>query len=160
MNSGLAALATGDLPAAETSFKEVAADATPRSERAQWAAFHLALSAALAGQADAARDRWRELSRTGLFSDRPEDRDVANMFLDASDFGMRGKPVRLDNLGRYPHEGPGALVFFVAGVTDWSLGDREEAKRLLGKFLEIPPASGVDGWETYRRVAERLMAGG
>jgi serine/threonine protein kinase len=160
MSSGLAALAAGDLPAAETNFREVAADATPRSERAQWAAFHLALSAALAGQADAARDRWRELSRTGLFSDRPEDRDVANMFLDASDFGMRGKPVRLDNLGRYPHEGPGALVFFVAGVTDWSLGDKEEAKRLLGKFLEIPPASGVDGWETYRRVAERLMAGG
>ena len=159
MNSGLADLAAGNLAAAEAGFTAAAAAAPARSDRAQWAAFNLALAAALAGNSDTARDRWRQLSRGGLFSDRPEDRDLANMFLDAADFGMRGKPVRLDDLGRYPQQGPGALVFLVAGVTDWSLGDKEEAKRLLGKFLEIPPASGVDGWETYRKVAERLMAG-
>ncbi len=159
MNTGLAALAAGDLAAAQAGFNEVAAAAPARSERAQWSAFNLALAAALSGNSDTARDRWRQLSRTGLFSDRAEDRDLANMFLDAADFGMRGKPLRLDELGRYPQSGPGALVFFVAGVTDWSLGEKEEAKHLLAKFLEIPPASGVDGWESYRKVAERLMAG-
>jgi predicted Ser/Thr protein kinase len=159
MNTGLAALAAGDLAGAEAGFNEVAAVAPARSERAQWAAFNLALAAALSGNSETARDRWRQLSRTGLFSDRAEDRDLANMFLDAADFGMRGKPLRLDELGRYPQSGPGALVFLVAGVTDWSLGEKGEAKQLLAKFLEIPPASGVDGWESYRKVAERLMAG-
>jgi hypothetical protein len=82
------------------------------------------------------------------------------MFPDAADFGLRGLPVRLDDLGRYPQEGPGSLVFFVAGVTDWSLGDKAEAKLLLAHFLGIPAAPGVAGWESYRRVAERLMAEG
>jgi hypothetical protein len=45
-------------------------------------------------------------------------------------------------------------------VTDWSLGDKAEAKLLLAHFLGIPAASGVAGWESYRRVAERLMAEG
>jgi hypothetical protein len=159
LDTGLAALGAGDLAAAETSFKSVTASAPAHSEGAQWAAFNLALTAALSGDTEAARDRWRALSRAGLFSDRPEDRDLANMFLDAADFGMRGKPVKLDELGRYPQSGPGALVFFVAGVTDWSLGEKDEAKRLLARFLEIPTPPGVSGWETYRRLAERLMAG-
>ena len=159
LDGGLAAMAAGDFGAADSSFRQVAAAATPRSERAQWAAFNLALCAVLAGNTDAARDRWRELSQAGLFSDRKEDRDLANMFLDAADFGLRGKPLRLDDLRRYPQAGPGSLVFFVAGVVDWSLGDKEQAKLLLAKFLQIPAAPGLNGWETYRKVAERLMAG-
>lgn len=159
LDTGVAALGAGDLAAAEANFQAVAAAAPARSERAQWAAFNLALAAALSGDRETAQDRWRALSRTGLFSDRAEDRDLANMFLDAADFGMRGKPLRLDELGRYPLAGPGALVFFVAGVTDWSLGEKEEAKRLLAQFLEVPPAPGVSGWQSYRRIAERLMAG-
>jgi hypothetical protein len=159
LDGGLAAMAAGDFGGAESSFRQVAAVAAPRSERAQWATFNLALCAVLAGNTEAARDRWRELSQTGLFSDRKEDRDLANMFLDAADFGIRGKPISLGDLRRYPQAGPGSLVFFVAGVTDWSLGEKDEAKRLLAEFLKIPPASGVEGWETYRKVAERLMAG-
>jgi DNA polymerase IIIc chi subunit len=44
---------------AEASFTKAAAEAPAGSERAQWAAFNLALSAALSGDTDAARDRWR-----------------------------------------------------------------------------------------------------
>lgn len=159
MSKGLAALADGDLAAAEASFKEVAATAPPRSERGQWAALNLALAAALAGDVDKARDFWREISRTGLFSDRSEDRDLANMFLDSANFGTRDKAVRLEDLSGYPQTGPGSLVFFVAGVGDWSLGEKDEAKRLLGRFLEIPPDPKVEAWASYRQVAQRLMAG-
>ena len=159
LDTGLAALADGDMAQAEASFTKAAAEAPAGSERAQWAAFNLALSAALSGDTDAARDRWREVSRTGLFSDRSEDRDLANMFLDSADFGARGKSLRTDDLRRYPQTGPGALVFFVAGVTDWALGEKDEAKSLFGQFLEISPDPGVTGWNSYRKVAERLMAG-
>ena len=159
LDTGLAALADGDMAQAEASFTKAAAEAPAGSERAQWAAFNLALSAALSGDTDAARDRWREVTRTGLFSDRSEDRDLANMFLDSADFGTRGKPLRTDDLRRYPQTGPGALVFFVAGVTDWALGEKDEAKSLFGQFLEISPDPGVAGWNSYRKVAERMMAG-
>ena len=159
LDTGLAALADGDMAQAEASFTKAAAEAPAGSERAQWAAFNLALSAALSGDTDAARDRWREVTRTGLFSDRSADRDLANMFLDSADFGTRGKPLRTDDLRRYPQTGPGALVFFVAGVTDWALGEKDEAKSLFGQFLEISPDPGVAGWNSYRKVAERLIAG-
>ena len=48
----------------------------------------------------------------------------------------------------------------MAGVTDWALGEKDEAKSLFGQFLEISPDPGVAGWNSYRKVAERLMAGG
>jgi predicted RNA-binding Zn-ribbon protein involved in translation (DUF1610 family) len=160
LDAGLEALTAGDWAEARRNFAEVAASAPPRSERAQWAAFNTALTLALSGDAAAAREEWRQLSRAGLFSDRPGDNELANMFPDSADFGVRGRPVRLDDLGRYPQKGPGALVFFVAGVTDWSLGDRDEAKRLLARFLEIPPVPEVTAWESYRQVAQRLMADG
>ena len=159
LDTGLEALAAGDWSAARENFARVAAAAPARSERAQWAAFNTALVLALSDDATAAREEWRQLSRAGLFSDRPEDSELANMFPDCADFGVRGRPVRLEDLGRYPQEGPGALVFFVAGVTDWSLGDKAEAKRLLARFLEIKPVPRITGWETYRRIAQRLVAG-
>ena len=119
-----------------------------------------ALAYALAGDAGAAQECWRSLAQAGLYSDRPEDRELANMFLDSAGFGSRTKPLLLDDLARYPVTGVGSLVFFVAGVTDWSLGDKEAAARLLARFLEIDPAPEVEGWSTYRRVAERLLSGG
>jgi len=160
MAAALGAFASGDPSAAQSGFREAAASAAPRSERAQWALFNLALACALAGDSAAAHEQWRSLSEVGLFSGRAEDRELANLFLDSAGFGLRTKSLRLEDLARYPGTGPGALVFFVAGVTDWSLGDKDEANRLFARFLEIDPAPGVEGWSSYRRVAERLMAGG
>jgi eukaryotic-like serine/threonine-protein kinase len=160
MAAGLGALVAGDFGGAQGGFREAAAAATPRSAPAQWAAFNLALAYALAGDAGAAQECWRSLAQAGLYSDRPEDRELANMFLDSAGFGSRTKPLLLDDLARYPVTGVGSRVFFVAGVTDWSLGDKEAAARLLARFLEIDPAPEVEGWSTYRRVAERLLSGG
>jgi hypothetical protein len=114
----------------------------------------------LAGDSVAARERWRSLAQPGLYSDRAEDRELANMFLDSAGFGLRNEPLLLEDLARYPVTGVGSLVFFVAGVTDWSLGNKEEADRLLARFLEIDPAPEVEGWSSYRRVAEKLVSGG
>jgi eukaryotic-like serine/threonine-protein kinase len=160
MATGLAALAAGDQGGAQGSFREAAASAAPRSARAQWATFNLALAYVLAGDSAAARDAWRSLAEPGLFSDRAEDRESANMFLDAAGFALRTTSVRLEDLGHYPTTGCGSLVYFVAGVTDWALGDKVEADRLFARFLEIDPATEVEGWSAYREVAERLLSGG
>jgi hypothetical protein len=111
MTSGLGALAAGDQAGAQSSFRAAALSAAPRSARAQWARFHLALACALAGDSAAAQEQWRLLAQTGLFNDRAEDRELANMFLDAAGFGLRTNPLRLDDLARYPTTGSGSLVF-------------------------------------------------
>jgi tRNA A-37 threonylcarbamoyl transferase component Bud32/tetratricopeptide (TPR) repeat protein len=160
MAAGLGALVAGDLGRAQDDFRKAASVALPGSARAQWAAFNLALAYALNGDPGAAQERWRSLAQAGLYSDRAEDRELANMFLDSAGFGLRTEPLLLDDLARYPVTGVGSLVFFVAGVTDWSLGNKEEADRLLARFLEIDPALEVEGWSSYRRVAEKLVSGG
>lgn len=154
--AGLGALGQGDWGEAHRMFSLALAKALPRTEEAQWAHFNLALALMLDGQSRQARQAWGEISRVGLFSDEEQDSGLANMFLDAADFGRRNNPVELGDLGHYPQRGSGALIFFVAGVTDWSLGDRKEADKLLQHFLKIEPPDGVSGWSSYRAVSEKL----
>jgi len=159
MSSGLSALREGRWAEARNFFASALASGGQTGERAQWARFNLALSTALAGDEPGARREWQALAKTGLFSDRPEHRDAANMFLDAANFGSRGRAIRPADLGTYPKEGVGVLVYLVAGVTNRSLGRQGEVDELLRIFLEAPEEP-VGGWSTYRMVAERLQRGG
>jgi hypothetical protein len=155
---GAEAFAAADWEAAQRFFTEAAASAGDGAAR-QWASLNLALALALGGQQEAAREQWRQLGQVGLFSDRQQDQDLANMFVDAADFGMRKKPLRVEDLGKYPRTGPGALVFFVAGVSAQSLGYKEEAGRLFTEFVRLEVPADVPWWESYRKVAEKLASG-
>lgn len=154
---GMDAFAAGDWAGARRLFAEAEAAAAEGAPR-QWASLNLALALALGGEQDAARQQWRKLESAGMFSDREEDRELANMFIDAAAFGQRKQPARVQDLEKYPRTGPGTLVFFVAGVADVALGGKEEAGRLFTEFgkLEIPP--GIPWWEAYRKVAEKLAS--
>jgi eukaryotic-like serine/threonine-protein kinase len=154
--SGAAALAAGDYNDAAGKFSGALTSAASGTADASWARFNLALALLAGDQREQALAEWRTVRQAGLFSDRAEDRDMANMFLDAADFGLRNNSIRLDELGRYPQEGPGALVFLVAGLNDWSLGDRAEAANLFRRFLEVNPPESVPWWSAYRALAERL----
>jgi len=154
----LAALRRGEYAAAAESFRR-AADAAPASgEAGQWARFHLAVSALLDGERDAARKAWREIQQAGVFSDRREDADLANMFLDSANFGLREQAVSPSDLERYPAEGAGALVYFVAGLNNQSLGAKAEAERLFARFLQVEPPPSVGQWGIYRDIAGRAAA--
>jgi tRNA A-37 threonylcarbamoyl transferase component Bud32/predicted RNA-binding Zn-ribbon protein involved in translation (DUF1610 family) len=159
LTSGFAALNDWQLGEARRSFAAALAESGQTGERAQWARFNLALAMMLEGDPEGAREEWRQLGRTGLFTDRADQRDLANMFLDAAQFGARDRVIRLEDLRTYPEAGVGTLVYLVAGVTDWSIGDRAEAGRLFDRFLEVPPPQ-VEAWATYRALAERLRQGG
>jgi hypothetical protein len=112
----------------------------------------------LLGNGDQAREEWKRVDLVGLYSDKTEDLPLANLFLDAANFGLRGSPVEVGGLAKYPQGGPGALVYFFAGVTDHGLGARDAARDLFAKFLEIPPAKNVPQWEAYRSAAQKLSA--
>ena len=159
-SAGLAHLGHGDYSAARQSFAEAVKVSSAKSGQAPWPRFNLALAMMLAGERDAANQEWKLLKEAGLYSEKRDDLESANMFLYAANFGQRGKPVTLGELASYPQEGAGAMVYLVAGVANVTLGDRAEAARVLGKFLTIKPDSSVPGWSDYRKLAERLSAGG
>jgi serine/threonine protein kinase len=158
MQAGADALAAGDWEKARQLFAEAGAAGDARGARAQWARSNLAVALALGGQPDQAREEWKKVELAGLFSDRPEDSALANMFVDASAFALRGSALHIDDLKKYPASGPGALVYLFAGIADFSLGEKEAARGLLQKFLDAPPVPSVPYWEAYRRLAQRLAA--
>lgn len=157
---GLVLLGSGDYPAASERFAEAAQSSAGLPRQAPWARFNLALSLMLSGEREQARKEWTQIKSGGLFSERREDLEAANMFLYAAAFGQRDQVVTADELARYPQDDVGSLVYLVAGVTNHSLGDRDETGRVLEKFLTIKPDNAVPGWSDYRKLAERLIGGG
>ena len=157
---GMEAFGAGDWERARRIFAEITAKEGRNTAEWQWAKMNELLCLMLSGRADEAAPQWRALSREGLFSDSPKDQELANMFVDAAGFGPRTTGTRLDDLSVYPQRGVGSLVFFVAGISDFTLGDKFEATRLFNRFLEVPVPQGVPWWETYRLVAGRLASGG
>lgn len=158
LDAGFAALAGGDWSRAREVFASVVQTAEPRSPRAQWANASFAVALALIGAKDQAREQWRQIELAGVFSDKPEDLPLANLFLDAANFGLRGSPVSVEALSKYPPQGPGALVYFFVGVDNFALGDKEAARAMFSKFLAAPPATNVPYWDSYRGAAEKLSA--
>ena len=153
---GADALASGKYDKARQILEPLVAGTSPRSERGMWARLNLALALTLGGQRDQAIQQMNLISRGGLFTDSAEDRALANAFLYAADFGSRTKPVKLADLGSYPQQGPEAVVFFFAGVSNWSLGQKADAAELMKRFLQIEAAPEIPWWDAYRQVARRL----
>ena len=158
MSLGHDALAAGEWAKAREFFENALRSAQPGSEAEQWAKVNLAASLALEGRRDQARERWALLDRGGLYSDSKEDLPRANLFLDAASLSLRGVPIKVGDLSRYPQSGVGALVYFFAGVADYTSGNRDNAAALFAKFLAIPDDKSVPAWDTYRAVARRLSA--
>ncbi|MBU3664473.1 MAG: serine/threonine protein kinase [Chthoniobacterales bacterium] len=158
LDDGMAAIAAGRYGDAAKTLGEGVLGADPATERGKWIQLNLALSLMLDGQKQAAKDQWQLLARGGLFSDQREQLELANMFLDAAEFGQRKSPVSRGDLSGYPKEGLAALVRFFAGVNNWSLGAREEACGCLEEFLKSPGDQRVAWWNIYRGVATRLLA--
>ncbi len=154
--SGYEALSAGEWGKARESFERAVRAADPGSESQQWAKVNLATALALEGRRDQAREQWMQLDRGGVYSDRRDDLEKANLFLNAAAFGRRTSPVKAGDLARYPQQGPGSLVYFFAGVADHGLGDRGSARDVFAKFLALPPDKSVPRWDAYRAAAQKL----
>ena len=157
METGMRALADGNWQKAQAFFRKAVEAHEIKTEQGQWARVNLATALALENQKDLARAIWKDISLAGLFSENPKHREMGNMFQDAAKFGLRETPLRLEDMGIYPEEGPGALVYFFAGLADWRLGDLSEARNIWMDFVEKPSPSGVPYWEDYQATARRLM---
>ncbi len=157
MESGMRALAEGNWQKAQAFFSKAVEAHEITTEQGQWARVNLATALALENQQERARATWKDIRQAGLFSERPEHREVGNMFQDAANFGLRETPVRLEDMGSYPSEGAGALSYFFAGLADWRLGDRSEATGIWLEFLDKPQPMRVPFWDDYKATARLLM---
>jgi hypothetical protein len=128
------------------------------TKQGQWARVNLATALTLQNQQERARVIWKAIRQAGLFSERLEHHETGNILQDAANFGLRKTPVRLEDMRNYPSEGPKALAYFFAGLTNWRLGDRSEAARIWKEFLDKPSPHGVPYWDDYQATARWLMS--
>ncbi len=156
LESAAEALAAGKYDKARQILEPLAAETSARSERGMWARLNLALALILGGQRDEGIRQLNLISKGGLYTDKAGDMSLANAFLYAADFGARSKPVKLADLGTYPQKGPEAMVFFFAGVTNWSLGQKADTDALMKQFLKVETPPDMPSWDAYREVARRL----
>lgn len=157
MKAGMRAMVDGNWEKAQTFFGKAVEAHEITTEQGQWARVNLAAMLALQNKKESARAVWKDISQAGLFSELPEHRDLGNAFLDAANFGLREAPVRIGDMGNYPSEGVGALAYFFAGLADWRLGDRSEARNIWIEFLDKPEPPGVLYWDDYKAAARLLM---
>lgn len=157
MEMGMQALARGDWKKAGEFFSKAVAVHEISTEQGQWARVNLATALVMENQQELARAMWKDIKHAGLFSEKPEHRGLANMFQDAANFGLRETPVKLEHMGSYPSDGVESLAYFFAGLADWRLGDRSEARNIWGEFLDKPQPPGVPYWDDYKAAARWLM---
>ncbi|HEU4677868.1 MAG TPA: hypothetical protein VFS35_00005, partial [Terrimicrobiaceae bacterium] len=111
-----------------------------------WLRMNGALAALVAGDEKAAAGRFAALATGGIYSTNENDRALASFFVGASEQLAKADkaiPASITRLYSNPNfEAFGLLCF---GLHNWQLGDVENARAILGSFLEAKiPAP--DNW--------------
>ncbi len=156
--TGMRALEAGKYDKAQELLQKAVAETSPRTEQGVWARLNYALALTLAGKREEGIAQMKKITQRGLFSDDSEQHALANTFLYTADFGSRTGVINLEALNNYPQEDVAAMLLFFAGVSDWAHGHKEEANELFNYFLAAPIPSNVASWETYQKIARRLLS--
>lgn len=160
LNEGMAALRAGRDGEAAKIFASGLASVDADSERAMWLRFNLALALMLDKQREAALKEWRQLSGAKPFSEEKAKLELVNMFSDAAAIGCSDRRLtRADVESFNPSKDTvRSLIWFVAGVHNWSLRANDDARACFGEFLQASEVKSVSSWGTYRGIASRILS--
>jgi predicted RNA-binding Zn-ribbon protein involved in translation (DUF1610 family) len=153
-------LANGDKEAAREAaktFRQLDGPGVQQPLR-NWVTFHGGLAHLIAGEPQAAEDRFRKLGERAAFSRQPADAKLASFFLRAAEIGAKPEPVPVaeaEKLDRKDFESMGLLLY---GLKNWALGKFDEASPFFTEFAKATPEA-ADEWVTdYRVIAEGFVS--
>lgn len=151
-------LIAGKYDAARTTFARLAGEAQNRQPLLNWIRLHRGLANLLRGYTTQARQAFDELEKAGPFSTRPEDKPLADFFLQTAS-RMNAPEIIPANDVRTPLPlTPGAFQLFLFAVKDWQQSDFENAASLLEQF-DRSQSEGEYGWiNDYKPLAAKFTA--
>jgi len=151
-------LLRGDFSAAQNTFHDLGQREDVPHPLDRWVVLHEGLSALLGGNLAAAQIAFGKMSEAGLYSDAPEDRALANFFVEMGRIGSTSEPVPQAAGTQYNPENCESIGLLICALDDWEQAHYEDASALFHDFVVADPKPPYDWIAQYRPLAQKYVA--
>jgi len=152
-------LIAGKYDSARTTFARLAVEAQNKQPLLNWIRLHRGLANLLRGYTTQARQAFEELEKAGPFSNKPEEKALAEFFpqtartMNAAEAAPASAASRLSS-----PETPDHFALFLFAVKDWQLGDFANAAPLFEQFNRTQSAGAYAWINDYNPLGEKFLA--
>jgi hypothetical protein len=151
-------LLRGDYSGAQKMFHDLgSADKLPHPLD-RWVMLHEGLSMLLGGHLQEAQALFSRLEQDGVFSAAPEDRTLANFFVNTGRLIAIAKPVPPQDAMQFSPENCEAFGVFIFALADREMSDFDESEQLFQAFLAADPKSPYEWVRDYKPLARKNVA--
>jgi hypothetical protein len=148
----------GKYDAARTTFTRLAGEAQNQQPLLNWIRLHRGLANLLRGYTTQARQAFEELEKAGPFSTKPEDKALADFFVQAARKMNAAEPIPATAARVPAAAGAEAFGVFLFAVKDWQQSDFANAAALFEQF-QRSQSTGDYAWiNDYKPLAEKFVA--
>ena len=152
-------LAAGKYDSARTTFTRLAGEAHDKQPLLNWIRLHRGLANLLRGYTTQARQPFDELKKAGPFSNKPEEKALADFFPRTADTMNAAEAVPASAASRLSSpQTPDRFALFLFAVKDWQLGDFANAAPLFEQFDRTQSAGDYAWINDYKPLAEKFLA--
>ena len=151
-------LVHGDYARAQDIFRELEARQNLPHPLDRWVMLHEGLSALLGGHLKESQGIFGKLAEKGVYSDAPEDRTLANFFVDTGRTVALGEAVSGTVAKNFDTGNCAALGLFILALDDWEMSDFDDAEVLFQAFLASDPKQPYDWVAGYKPLAGKYIA--
>lgn len=148
----------GDYSHAQDIFHELEARQNLPHPLDRWVMLHEGLGALLAGQLKDSQAIFGRLAEKGVYSDAPEDRVLADFFVDTARTVALGQPVSGAAAKNFDSGSFAALGLFILALDDWEMSHFNDAESLFQEFLASDPKQPYDWVAEYKPLASKYIA--
>jgi hypothetical protein len=148
----------GEFTRAQDIFHELGSQQNLPHPLDRWVMLHEGLSALLGGRLNESQAVFKKLADKGAYSDAPEDRALANFFVDTARAVALGKPVPGATAKSFDTDNCAALGLFIYALNDWEMSQFEEAQPLFDAFLAADPKQPYDWIAEYKPLAYKYTS--
>jgi eukaryotic-like serine/threonine-protein kinase len=124
----------------------------------RWVMLHEGLSVLLGGQLKDSQTIFGKLAEKGVYSDAPEDRALADFFVDTARTVALGEPVAGTAAKNFDSDNFAALGLFILALDDWEMSHFDDADSLFQAFLASDPKQPYDWVAEYKPLAGKYTA--
>ncbi len=151
-------LIAGKYDSARTTFTRLAGEAQNRQPLLNWIRLHRGLANLLRGYTTQARQAFEELEKAGPFSTNPDDKPLADFFVQTAHTMNAPEAVSARSLPAPKPQAPDAFGLFLFAAKDWQQSDFANASALFDQFAATQ-STGAFAWvNDYKPLAEKFRA--
>src|SRR5436190_1160800 len=157
-DEGRRELIAGKYDSARTTFARLTGEAKDKQPLLNWIRLHRGLANLLRGYTTQARQAFEELGKAGQFSTKPEEKSLADFFIQTAHTINAAEPVPVASARVPGPTSPDAFALFLFAVKDWQQSDFANASALFEQF-QRSQSTGAYAWiNDYKPLAEKFLA--